>query len=103
MNYSFGPWKLHGLPGLILEAYDETRRYSFSAEQITFVKEPRLYVDFKELLNVKFTASSYKDFLEKQTEMRNNIFINDKRESEGSFTRSPVTRSGMELKYEWEE
>lgn len=103
LNYSFGPWKLYGLPGLILEAYDETRRYSFSAEQITFVKEPRLYIDFKELINVKFTTSTYKNFLDKQTEMRSNIIINDMRESEGSFTRSQITRNGRELKYEWEE
>lgn len=32
---SDGPWKLHGLPGLILEAYDEQDHYHFSATALT--------------------------------------------------------------------
>ncbi|PAU93009.1 hypothetical protein CK503_13885 [Aliifodinibius salipaludis] len=31
----FGPWKLHGLPGLILQAYDESGNINFSAIEVT--------------------------------------------------------------------
>jgi GLPGLI family protein len=31
---SFGPWKLHGLPGLILEAYDDSQRIKFTCTKI---------------------------------------------------------------------
>ena len=32
---SFGPWKLHGLPGLILEAYDNSQRIKFTCTKIS--------------------------------------------------------------------
>lgn len=32
----YGPWKLHGLPGLILQAYDQSGRIYFSATEIIF-------------------------------------------------------------------
>lgn len=32
---SFGPWKLQGLPGLIMEAYDDSQRIKFTCTKIT--------------------------------------------------------------------
>lgn len=34
LPFQEGPWKLCGLPGLILEAYDEDRHYFYSASEI---------------------------------------------------------------------
>lgn len=36
ISIPYGPWKLHGLPGLILQAYDESGDIYFSATDISF-------------------------------------------------------------------
>ena len=40
---SEGPWKLHGLPGLILKAYDSQGHYMFECTGLTNKNEPLLY------------------------------------------------------------
>ena len=57
-----GPWKLFGLPGLVLKAYDQGKQYIFEAEgmtnkngstDITFTKRARENVTQKELREAK--------------------------------------------------
>ncbi|MDZ7683198.1 MAG: GLPGLI family protein [Fodinibius sp.] len=38
----FGPWKLNGLPGLILQAYDNSRNIYFSATQINTISKTKV-------------------------------------------------------------
>lgn len=59
---SEGPWKLYGLPGLVLRAYDRNKQYVFDAigmstknsnANITFTKKEREKVTQKELRDTK--------------------------------------------------
>ena len=102
LNFSAGPWKLYRLPGLILEAHDETHRYTFSAEKITFEKSDILDKDFTSFRNEKLKNATLKDFLNMQESSREAAFsrLSNNR---GSVQRTSFPRSGMELIYEWEE
>jgi len=101
---SYGPWKLHGLPGLIIQAYDETEKYIWRAEKIDYIKDAVMDKDFSTFL----AANNKQPMLLRQ-------YINDEAERKANvmneFLRTnpnikiesdPVPKTGYELKYEWE-
>ncbi|WP_375712327.1 GLPGLI family protein [Mesonia ostreae] len=97
----YGPWKLNGLPGLILEAYDDTKEVYFSANQITIP-----FDDTQEKLKKPTAVKeiAFKAFIEKRKQESENVIKSiQARLPKGSKTVSTnVERKGLELTYEWE-
>lgn len=56
--YSDGPWKLHGLPGLILKASDSKSHYVFSFISIEKPNTP-LMIDLKQLDYIEVSHAQY--------------------------------------------
>lgn len=71
----FGPWKLFGAPGLIIEAFDETMKYRWQINKIN-----KMNKDF-EILSSKIKYDEeilLKDFIEKKYGERKDIKILEK-------------------------
>lgn len=61
--YSNGPWKLGGLPGLILEAYDTKREVVFAFESFENVQGKGMMIDMPENA-IKTSPKEYKQYEE---------------------------------------
>ena len=74
---SDGPWKLCGLPGLILEAYDEGQQHVFTAVGLERVKDELIIFNQKDGHNRRFEPTNRLDFLrmERRFLMDSNSFI----------------------------
>jgi len=95
LPYPYGPWKLYGLPGLILEAYDESKRYHFVALKI-FESNDRLNAKCD-----KCTEIDMKFFVKRKFSSNENIlYIPDRDLKVISYD---IKNKDRELKYEWEE
>jgi len=60
-----GPWKFNNLPGAILQAYDESKAYSWNAKKITRDAEPENIPDFKNLEKL-----SHKEYVKKNKQLQ---------------------------------
>ena len=74
---SDGPWKLGGLPGLILEAYDERQQHVFTAVGLERVKDEPIIFNRSFKGNRKFEQTNRLGFLrmERRFLMDSNSFI----------------------------
>ena len=74
---SDGPWKLGGLPGLILEAYDEGQQHVFTAVGLERVKDEPIIFNQQDGRNRRFEQTNRLEFLrmERRFLMDSNSFI----------------------------
>jgi GLPGLI family protein len=105
ISLAVGPWKLHGLPGLILEAYDATNECTYKAIDVAFKDNSILHSDFIKLVKTRNKKPiTYKQFLQDRREALDNIYQKiDQEDTSSKFSDVKVPRFGLELKYEWEE
>ncbi|PIZ06547.1 MAG: GLPGLI family protein, partial [Flavobacteriales bacterium CG_4_10_14_0_8_um_filter_32_5] len=94
----FVPWKFNGLPGLIMEVYDETYRYHWIAQKIKTlngaVKMPNDQSNYAKIDLKKYVELEYDSPLTS----------NNARLPRGAYTVTTFkgNRNAMEIKFEWE-
>jgi GLPGLI family protein len=95
----FGPWKFQNLPGLIIEIYDETKRYHWIATSFSnkenVINFSKMKKDLKKI--------SLKKFVEKRYNKNLSLFNNSKLPRGTIINKRKIKRNGIETKFEWEE
>jgi len=97
---SFGPWKFSGLPGLILEIYDDEKKFTWLATRI--IPDIPISEFNPDLKNKK--RVSFKEFI-KLKEIDNQEEINKfmlRFSSSNTIILDQKWNRGRELKYDWE-
>lgn len=97
--FPFGPWKFCGLPGLILEVYDESKIFNFNAISINLNSNQNIKMPDSK----RFKHLRIKDFVELKDDFYNNIMQGVGGDDRNvTVKREMNLRSGIESKFEWE-
>ncbi|WP_281847448.1 GLPGLI family protein [Olleya namhaensis] len=103
---TFGPWKFHGLPGLILDMYDETHKFEWIVTKISkkVINEKTLNQDKHDVnIDLKaFVALREEVFNKKMNNFKNNLKSRQDRGTNVSVD-TFNKRQGRELLFEWED
>lgn len=102
ISLSIGPWKFRGLPGLIIQVYDETKTFNYNLTKIETVNDDKITGEINDLLQRIEKKLSIKQFLAELEEYETNT-LNTLLRGRGSYKREKGPRNGIELIYEWEE
>lgn len=101
----FGPWKLYGLPGLILRMYDEDQKFNWIVTKINLNVE-LTESDLNPVIQDDASKMTYEEAIELSKELRNEKtkIRNTKLGGRGnSFKTVHHREEDLERKYEWEE
>ena len=94
-----GPWKFNNLPGLILQVYDDDKKFSWTATKISKNdKEKEIVIDSKWK---KMTLQEFVTQNDKSKNEQTNRLLLKYLERGGEVIESSYTR-GREAKFEWE-
>ena len=103
LNFSFGPWKFKGLPGLILEVYNVNSKTieHWTAKKIIYPYEKKVKFDY----NTKLKTISYKKAIDANaSQIKEYIRLMNARAPKGiTSAGSSSSRNGIEQVFEWEE